>query len=82
LYACSNKFFEAIAEGVPPISSPNPQRALIINKYKCGIKMGDLSFESFYKMSKEAFELYGSDKYYQMVENCKKAVQEELNWST
>ncbi|MFZ0513713.1 MAG: glycosyltransferase [Candidatus Nitrosopolaris sp.] len=82
LYACPNKFFESIAEGVPPISSPNPQCTLLINRYKCGLKMDDWSFESFYKTIKEAFDLYGSDKYSQMIENCKKAVCEELNWST
>jgi glycosyltransferase involved in cell wall biosynthesis len=81
LYACPNKFFESIADGVPPISSPNPQCALLIDRYKCGFKMDDWSFQSFYKTLKEAFDIYGSDKYCQMVENCKKAVLEELNWS-
>lgn len=82
LYACPNKFFESIADGVPPISSPNPQCALLIDRYRCGFKMGDWSFESFYETIKEAFDLYGSDKYCQMIENCKRAVLEELNWFT
>ncbi|MDQ6862361.1 MAG: glycosyltransferase [Thermoproteota archaeon] len=81
-YACPNKFFESIAEGVPPISSPHPQCTQLINRYKCGLTMDDWTFDSFYKKIEEAFELYGSDKYYEMIENCKKAVNQELNWPT
>lgn len=81
-YACPNKLFESIAEGVPPISSPNPQCTLLIKRYKCGLTLNDWSFDSFYQKIKDAFELYGSDKYCEMIENCKKAVHEELNWPT
>jgi len=80
LFACPNKFFESIAEGVPPISSPHPQCTLLINRYNCGLLMDDWSFNSFYEKIREALELYGSDRYYEMVENCKKAVTQEMNW--
>lgn len=80
LYACPNKFFESIAEGVPPISSPHPQCSLLINRYDCGLLMDDWSFNSFYEKIKEALEFYGSERYYEMVENCKKAILQELNW--
>lgn len=82
LFACPNKFFESIAEGVPPISSPHPQCALLVNRYNCGLLMDDWSFNSFYEKIREALELYGSEKYYELIENCKKAVTQELNWAT
>jgi glycosyltransferase involved in cell wall biosynthesis len=81
-YACPNKFFESIAEGLPPISSPHPQGVLLLNRYRCGLLMDDWSFDSFYGKIKEALEVYNSETYLRMVENCKKAVAQELNWST
>lgn len=81
LYACPNKFFESIADGIPPVSSPHPQCKLLIKRYKCGLLMGDWSFSSYYETLKEALDIYGTQRYDEMVENCKKAVIKELNWS-
>jgi glycosyltransferase involved in cell wall biosynthesis len=80
LFACPNKFFESIAEGVPPISSPHPQCALLLNRYNCGLLLDDWSFDSFYGKIKEALDLYCSERYTKLIENCKKAVNMELNW--
>jgi glycosyltransferase involved in cell wall biosynthesis len=42
--------------------------------------MDDWSFDSFYEAIRQALEIYGTDKYDRMVENCRKAFIEELNW--
>ena len=80
LYACPNKLFEAIADGVPPISTPNPQSSMLINRYDCGILMKDWTFESFREAVSQALDLFGTEEYGRMVENCRRAVEEELNW--
>ncbi|MCS7010654.1 MAG: glycosyltransferase, partial [Anaerolineales bacterium] len=80
LYACPNKFFEAIADGVPPITTPHPQSKLLIKRYQCGILMRDWSFESFYAAVQRALSLFGTERYEEMVENCRRAVKAELNW--
>jgi len=79
-FACPNKFFESIFDGVPPIAAPHPQCKSIIEQYECGIVMKDWSFESFYSAISYAMEIYGTPSYYQMVENCRKAALTELNW--
>jgi glycosyltransferase involved in cell wall biosynthesis len=80
LYAAPNKFFEAIATGVPPITAPHPQCKMLVQRYKCGIVMDNWSFDSFYEAIRQALEIYGTDRYNAMVENCRKAFIEELNW--
>lgn len=80
LYACPNKFFEAIVDGVPPITAPHPQAKAIVQRYKCGIVMDDWSFEAFYAAIRRAMRLYGTSAYDSMVENCRTAFSEELNW--
>lgn len=80
LYAPSNKFFEAIADGVPPITAPHPQHKLLVERYGCGLVMDDWSYESFYRSLRHARRLYGTPDYDAMVENCRLAVTEELNW--
>jgi glycosyltransferase involved in cell wall biosynthesis len=80
LYACPNKFFESIAAGIPPITSPNPQCKMLTKRYNCGFVMDDWSFESFYGTIKLALESYGTEKYSTMIENCKSATHQELNW--
>lgn len=80
LYACPNKFFEAIADGVPPITAPHPQTKLLVNRYQCGIVMKDWSFEAFREACQQALEIFGTPRYAEMVENCQRAVRAELNW--
>ncbi len=79
-YACPNKFFEAIADGVPPITAPHPQCKMLVNRYKCGIVMRDWSFDAFYEALQQGVKIYGTTHYAEMVENCRKAVIQELNW--
>lgn len=80
LFAPSNKFYEAIADGVPPITAPHPQHKQLVERYGCGIVMDDWSYESFYRALRRALRLYGTPDYGAMVENCRIAVDEELNW--
>jgi hypothetical protein len=79
-YACPNKFFEAIADGVPPIAAPHPQCKMLIERYECGIVMDDWGFEAFHAAVQKALRLFGTDEYEQMVENCRKATIQEVNW--
>jgi len=82
LYACPNKFFEAIADGVPPITGPHPQCKAIIERYQCGILMDDWSFPSFQQALKRAWSCLGTPQYQRMVDNCRVAAAAELNWET
>ena len=80
LYAAPNKFFESIADGVPPIAAPHPQCKMMIDRYKCGILMRDWSEGEFFSALDQALRLYQTDSWYEMVSNCGTAVRQELNW--
>ena len=67
--------------GIPPISTPNPQCKMLINRYDCGLIMHDWNFESFSNSLELALRLYETTKYEKMVKNCIKATKEELNWN-
>lgn len=79
-FAAPNKFFEAIADGVPPIAAPHPQCRLLVERYRCGILMKDWSFAAFREALEQALALFGTPAYEQMVANCRRAVEHELNW--
>ena len=79
-YACPNKFFDAIACGVPPICAPHPQCVELIRKWNFGILMDDWSFESFSNALTRALKAAGSDYYRELVYNCRRAMDEELSW--
>ena len=80
-WACPNKLFESIYHGIPPITSPQPQCKMICERYDCGIVMDDFSFDSFKKAIETALDMK-KERYSELVENCKKAVNQELNWET
>jgi len=80
LYACPNKFFESIGDGVPPIVAPHPQCREIVEKYDCGILLQDWSLTSFERGLEEAEEVFRSTRYDQLVANCRQAHEEELCW--
>ncbi len=80
LYAAPNKFFESIADGVPPIAAPHPQCKLILERYGCGVLMPDWSFDTFVNSLRRALDAYGSAEWQAMVEACRRAVRAELNW--
>ncbi len=80
LYAAPNKFFESIADGVPPIAAPHPQCKMLIDRYGCGIAMEGWDFPAFRAALLEGLRLLGTPAYDEMVENCGKAVHVELSW--
>lgn len=79
-FAAPNKFFESIADSVIPIAAPHPQCRELINKYDCGILMRDWSLEAFKEALQVAKTVYGTRRYEEMTENCRRAVEEELSW--
>jgi hypothetical protein len=79
-YACPNKFFEAIADGVPPIAAPHPQCRMLLDRYDCGIAMDDWSFPAFRAAIVRAMKIFGTPRYSELVVNCRRAAAEELNW--
>ena len=80
VFACPNKFFESIASGIPPIVAPIPQCVLLCKRYDCGIIMEDFSLNAFSRAIKQSLEM-SPDRYNELVENCKTAVSNELNWN-
>jgi glycosyltransferase involved in cell wall biosynthesis len=79
-YAAPNKLFEYIADGVVPICTPHPQCVEIIERYQCGFLIPDWSYESFCGTIKKAVSCYNTGRYKLLVDNCRKAVEAELNW--
>lgn len=79
-YACPCKFFESIAAGVPPITAPHPQPKQIVERYGCGLVMKGWELEDMVEAFTRAMQMYGTAAYDRMVENCKIAMREELNW--
>jgi hypothetical protein len=82
LFAPSNKFFEAVADGVPPITAPHPQHARLVHAYDCGIVMNGWDFRDFRAALLQALRILKTPRYAEMVENCRRAVRAELNWKT
>ncbi len=80
LYAPSNKFFEAIQDGVPPITAPHPQHKMLVERYDCGIIMKDWSFNAFFEAINQAIKICGTNRYNELISNCLKAKRLELNW--
>lgn len=79
-FACPNKFFEAVADGVPPIVTPHPQARSIIDRYRCGIVMRDWSYGAFRDAVARAGDEMGTPAHDEMIDNCRRAVRAELNW--
>lgn len=80
LYAAPNKFYEAIAAGVPPISTPHPQCQRIIKKYRLGLLMEDWSFDAFHQSLQMADLAQQTDQYDEMVAACNRVNSSFLCW--
>lgn len=80
LYAAPNKFFESIADGIPPIAAPHPQCKMVIERYGCGLLISDWSLTEFCRALERALRMYGGTKWREMVGNCERAARRELNW--
>jgi glycosyltransferase involved in cell wall biosynthesis len=79
-YAAPNKFFESIADGVPPLSAPHPQCQLFIEQYECGLLLKDWSESAMVTGLQTANRIYGTSQWEAMVERCEMAFRQELNW--
>lgn len=79
-YACPCKFFESIAAGVPPITAPHPQPKQIVERYGCGVVLKGWELEDMLDGFARAMQMLDTPAYDEMVENCKIAMKEELNW--
>lgn len=80
-YACPNKFFDSIAQGVPVVGAPHPQVKSLLERYKCGVLMEDWSFKAFLDALRYAMQVFGTHVYEEMVANTRTAFEAELNWS-
>ncbi len=79
-FAAPNKFFESIADGVPPIAAPHPQCKMLVQRYGCGLVMPDWSFDGFCATLERALRLYRSERWDEMAAGCGRAVKQELSW--
>lgn len=79
-FASPNKFFESIACGVPPVSTPNPQVVDIARKYHCALVSDDWGIDSFCHTMADASLLAGTATYDRLVANCAAARRAEINW--
>src|SRR5262249_4821741 len=80
LYAAPNKFFQAVAAGVPVISAPHPQTKMLIERYGCGLILKGWEKTHLIAGLKEATKLIGSSEFSEMIKNCEIAVKTELSW--
>jgi hypothetical protein len=80
LYAAPNKFFESIADGVPPIAAPHPQCRLMLERYGCGMLLENWDYDVFLDALECAMHLYGGPEWERMVQGCQEAVAQELTW--
>lgn len=79
-YATPNKFFESVADGVPIIVTPHPQCVELIEKYRCGLIIPEFTAESMVETLDTAMQIFETDEYQAMVEGCRRAVREEMNF--
>jgi hypothetical protein len=79
-YAAPNKFFESIADGVPPLSAPHPQCKKLIDRYQCGVLTSDWSEGGLLVGLDHARKLFATSEWDSMLTNCQSAFAGELNW--
>lgn len=79
-FACPNKFFEAIARGVPPVCAPHPQCVRLVSKYQCGWLMDAFSAAALLSATQRALAAAETPLYAEIVEACAEASRRELNW--
>lgn len=80
-FACPNKFFEAIALGVPPVTLPHPQTTMIVRQFKCGWVADGFGVDALQKAMLEAQDSFGGPAHQLLVERCLDHAQPHLNWA-
>lgn len=79
-YAAPNKFFDAIAAGVPPICAPHPMCVKLIERYRCGMLLDGWSLEDMKHGFDTAVAAMTPTRFKQLVSNCVSA-RDALSWS-
>lgn len=80
LNAAPNKFFQAIAAGVPVISAPHPQVKMLIERYGCGLLLDGWERNQLISGLHKAQRLIALPEYEELKSNCRHAVATELSW--
>ncbi len=80
LYAAPNKFFDAIAAGVPPICAPHPMCEKLIQRYRCGILLDGWSLSDMKRGFDAALAAMTPPRFEELVSNCILA-RDALSWS-
>ncbi len=78
-FACPNKFFEAIALGVPPVTTPHPQPARIIARFGCGVVAEDFTPAALRRAVLETLDSQGGPHFEQLVSACLAQAQPALS---
>jgi Glycosyl transferases group 1 len=78
-YACPNKFFEAIALGVPVVIGPHAQAAQIIARWGCGVLAPSFEISALHETLVRTLDQSGTAAYEALVSNCLKARDQSLN---
>lgn len=81
-FAAPNKFFDAIAAGVPPLAAPHPLCQRIIERYGCGVLLDGWTLEDFQRGCARAMELFGTDDYEKMISSGIPRAASELSWES
>ncbi|HJT51453.1 MAG TPA: hypothetical protein VJ734_05880 [Nitrosospira sp.] len=79
-YASPNKYFESIANHVPPVCSPHPQLLESNSKYRCSILADGFEQEDVVHAILDAVSIFHSDGYGRLLQGCAKAANEEYRW--
>jgi glycosyltransferase involved in cell wall biosynthesis len=80
-FACPNKFFEAVALGVPPITLPHPQTTLIVRQFNCGWVADGFGTDALQKALLKAQQTFGTPQHQLLVDRCIHHAQPHLSWA-
>ena len=80
LNAAPNKFFQAIAAGVPVICAPHPQPKMMVERYGCGVLLDGWEKKHLIAGLEKAQQLMTSEAYGELLANCHRAAAGELSW--
>jgi hypothetical protein len=79
-FACPNKFFEAIALGVPPVTAPHPQAARIVRQFGCGWVADGFETADLRTSLDAARAVFGTQAHADMIGACLGKAQPHLSW--
>ena len=79
-FASPNKYFESIANHVPPVCSPHPQLLESNGKYRCSILADGFEREDVVGAILDAVSIFHTDGYGRLLQGCATAAEEEYLW--